>query len=301
MKCLKWIIVMAILVPLAGCVTHMRPSSTTVVLKDGAPDEDMDVTHLADAIPREELIRNAGNKTPYTVLGKTYHVNFNTQGFAQTGYASWYGKKFHGNKTSNGEIYDMFAMTAAHKTLAIPSYVRVTNLENGHTAVVRVNDRGPFHDGRIIDLSYAAAKKLGFHNKGTAKVHVEVVAPNTPAPVAQVASASSGTVAANPSTSTGPATSTAAAVAGAATPPPAAAPGTPMTYLQLGAFSKHESATALVNKISAATGARVQVRQEPARSLYKVVIGPILDNFELLNLRQKLADAQFPEPHLVEF
>ncbi|MCR6651627.1 MAG: septal ring lytic transglycosylase RlpA family protein [Cellvibrionaceae bacterium] len=289
MKCLKWIIVMAILVPLAGCVTHMRPSSTTVVLKDGAPDEDMDVTHLADAIPREELIRNAGNKTPYTVLGKTYHVNFNTQGFAQTGYASWYGKKFHGNKTSNGEIYDMFAMTAAHKTLAIPSYVRVTNLENGHTAVVRVNDRGPFHDGRIIDLSYAAAKKLGFHNKGTAKVHVEVVAPNTPAPV-QVASASAATAPVTPPPATG----------GAATLP-AAAPGTPMTYLQLGAFSKHESASALVNKISAATGARVQVRQEPARSLYKVVIGPILDNFELLNLRQKLADAQFPEPHLVEF
>lgn len=288
MKCLKWIIVMAILVPLAGCVTHMRPSSTTVVLKDGAPDEDMDVTHLADAIPREELIRNAGNKTPYTVLGKTYHVNFNTQGFAQTGYASWYGKKFHGNKTSNGEIYDMFAMTAAHKTLAIPSYVRVTNLENGHTAVVRVNDRGPFHDGRIIDLSYAAAKKLGFHNKGTAKVHVEVVAPNTPAPV-QVASASPATAPVTP-----PATGGAATL-------PAAAPGTPMTYLQLGAFSKHESATALVNKISAATGARVEVRQEPARSLYKVVIGPILDNFELLNLRQKLADAQFPEPHLVEF
>lgn len=289
MKCLKWIIVMAILVPLAGCVTHMRPSSTTVVLKDGAPDEDMDVTHLADAIPREELIRNAGNKTPYTVLGKTYHVNFNTQGFAQTGYASWYGKKFHGNKTSNGEIYDMFAMTAAHKTLAIPSYVRVTNLENGLTVVVRVNDRGPFHDGRVIDLSYAAAKKLGFHNKGTAKVHVEVVAPNTPAPV-QVASASSATAPVTLPPATG----------GAATLP-AAAPGTPMTYLQLGAFSKHESASALVNKISAATGARVQVRQEPARSLYKVVIGPILDNFELLNLRQKLADARFPEPHLVEF
>jgi rare lipoprotein A len=288
MRCLKWIAAVVVLAPLIGCVVNQRPSSTTVVLRDGAPDEDVDVTHLLDAVPRDELIRNAGNKTPYTVLGKTYHVNFNTRGFSETGYASWYGKKFHGNKTSNGEVYDMFAMTAAHKTLAIPSYVRVTNLENGSSAVVRVNDRGPFHDGRIIDLSYAAAKKLGFHNKGTAKVHIEVIAPDLPAPGTQVASAGS-----MPATATLPAGS-AAAIANAA-------PGTPMTYLQLGAFSKHETASALVDKASAATGAKVQVRPEPARNLYKVVIGPIMDNFELINLRQKLADAQLPEPHLVEF
>jgi rare lipoprotein A len=292
MKGLKWIMAVATLALLNGCVTHMRPSSTTVVIKDGGPDEDVDVTHLLDAVPREELIRNAGNKTPYTVLGKTYHVNFNNEGFAETGYASWYGKKFHGNKTSNGETYDMFAMTAAHKTLAIPAYVRVTNLENGLSAVVRVNDRGPFHDGRIIDLSYAAAKKLDFHNKGTAKVHIEVIAPTAPAPTTQLASVAPVSAAA------GAASAPAASVISTA---PVVVADTPMTYLQLGAFSKPESATALVDKAAAATGARVQVRQEPARSLYKVVIGPILDNFELLNLRQKLADAQFPEPHLVEF
>jgi rare lipoprotein A len=288
MRCLKWIAAVVVLAPLIGCVVNQRPSSTTVVLRDGAPDEDVDVTHLLDAVPRDELIRNAGNKTPYTVLGKTYHVNFNTRGFSETGYASWYGKKFHGNKTSNGEVYDMFAMTAAHKTLAIPSYVRVTNLENGSSAVVRVNDRGPFHDGRIIDLSYAAAKKLGFHNKGTAKVHIEVIAPDLPAPGTQVASA-------------GPMPTTVTPPAGSAATIASAAPGTPMTYLQLGAFSKHETANALVDKASAATGAKVQVRPEPARNLYKVVIGPIMDNFELINLRQKLADAQLPEPHLVEF
>jgi rare lipoprotein A len=288
MRCLKWILAIAVLLPLIGCVVNQRPSSTTVVLQDGAPDDDVDVTHLQDAVPRDELIRTAGNKSPYTVLGKTYHVNFNTRGFVETGYASWYGKKFHGNKTSNGEVYDMFAMTAAHKTLAIPSYVRVTNLENGLSAVVRVNDRGPFHDGRIIDLSYAAAKKLGFHSKGTAKVHIEVIAPDTPAPATQIATAGP-----MPAIVTTPPAGPAAASG--------AAPGTPMTYLQLGAFSKHETATALVDKASAATGAKVQVRPEPTRSLYKVVIGPIMDNFELVNLRQKLADAKLPEPHLVEF
>lgn len=293
MRCLKWILVIAVLLPLLGCVVNQRPSSTTVVLQDGAPENDVDVTHLQDAVPRDELIRTAGNKSPYTVLGKTYHVNFNTRGFAETGYASWYGKKFHGNKTSNGEVYDMFAMTAAHKTLAIPSYVRVTNLENGRSVVVRVNDRGPFHDGRVIDLSYAAAKKLGYHNKGTAKVHIEVIAPDMPAPATQIATAGP-----MPAIVTTPPASSAATVSAAGA---ASARDVPMTYLQLGAFSKHETATALVDKASAATGAKVQVRQEPARSLYKVVIGPIMDNFELVNLRQRLAEAKLPEPHLVEF
>lgn len=280
----RWLLVVLMPLLLWGCVSSVRPGSTTVILRDGAPDEDVDVSGLADAVPREELIRTAGNKTPYTVLGKTYHINFDTRGFNQTGYASWYGKKFHGNKTSNGETYDMYAMTAAHTTLAIPSYVRVTNLENGEKVVVRVNDRGPFHDGRIIDLSYAAAKKLGFHNKGTAKVKIEVVAPDVPTPSTQVASAAPVPVA------------TAAPIS----EPQAAADG-PMTYLQLGAFSKAESATALVTQVASTTGVPALVRPEPARSLYKVVIGPILDNIELLTLRQKLADAQFPEPHLVEF
>lgn len=290
LRSFRWILVMLVPFWLAGCVSSVRPGSSTIILSDGAPDVDVDVSHLADAVPREELIRTSGNKTPYTVLGKTYHVNFETRGFSQTGYASWYGKKFHGNKTSNGETYDMFAMTAAHKTLAIPSYVRVTNLENGKKVVVRVNDRGPFHAGRIIDLSYAAAKKLGFHHKGTAKVQIEVLAPERPAPAAQIAAA-----APMPAIVTTP-PATGATQAGAPVP----APGTPMTYLQLGAFSKPESANAMVKKVAAA-GVPAQVRTEPSRSLYKVVIGPILDNLELLTLRQKLADAKFPEPHLVEF
>lgn len=293
MMLLRWGIVALALLPLIGCVSVPRPSSTTVILKDGAPDEDMDVADLPDATPRHELVRVAGNKTPYTVLGKTYHVNFATKGFSQTGNASWYGKKFHGNKTSNGEIYDMYAMTAAHRTLAIPTYVRVTNLENNRTVVVRVNDRGPFHDGRIIDLSYAAAKKLGFHTKGTAKVRIEVVEPDV-SPAVQVAEISpqpaSKTVSANTGTANVPATN------------PAIPPDSLLrqTYLQLGAFSKPESATDLSNR-AAAAGMKAHVRSEPATSLYKVLVGPILDNFELLDLRKKLADASLPEAHLVEF
>lgn len=277
MKWLKVCGIVVLFVSLAGCMTHVKPSSSTVILKDGAPDHDVDVSNLADAIPRQELIRNAGNKTPYTVLGKTYHINFDTKGFSETGYASWYGKKFHGNKTSNGEVYDMYAMTAAHKTLAIPSYVRVTNLENQQVAIVRVNDRGPFHEGRIIDLSYAAAKKLGFHNKGVAQVKIEVLEPELPAaPTVAVAQTAGHSSSSHPLNSVSQA------------------------YLQLGAFSKMETANAFLQRVAAATGVSPQVRAEPARNLYKVLIGPIVDNFELLTLKQKLLEGQFPEPHLVE-
>ncbi|NRA41519.1 MAG: septal ring lytic transglycosylase RlpA family protein [Pseudomonadales bacterium] len=132
---------------------------------------------ISDAIPKDEPIRKAGNKSPYTVLGKTYTVMPSAKGYREEGGASWYGLKFHGHKTSNGEVYSIYAMTAAHKSLPIPSYVKVTNLENQKTAIVRVNDRGPFHPGRIIDLSYAAATKLDFIRSGTAKVLVEAIDP----------------------------------------------------------------------------------------------------------------------------
>ena len=144
---------------------------------DGPPPRDIDVSNLPDAVPKVEPIRKAGNKSPYTVLGKTYQVLPSSLGYRERGIASWYGNKFHGRKTSNGEIYSMYEMTAAHKSLPIPSYVKVTNLDNGRTVVVRVNDRGPFHGSRIIDLSYAAAKKLDYSNKGTANVEVVAIDP----------------------------------------------------------------------------------------------------------------------------
>jgi rare lipoprotein A len=146
-------------------------------IKDSAPGELPDV----DAIPEPEVVdvprSQYGNRSPYKVLGKSYKVRDSAKGYDETGLASFYGNKFHGRRTSNLEVYDMYAFTAAHKTLPLPSFARVTNLDNGKSVVVRVNDRGPFHDGRIIDLSYAAAVKLGIHSRGTGRVEVVGLSP----------------------------------------------------------------------------------------------------------------------------
>lgn len=130
-----------------------------------------------DAVPVAEPRSRYGNPDSYEVRGVTYHVLDSSEGYEAEGMASWYGEAFQGRRTSSGEPYDMYAMTAAHRTLPIPTYVEVTNLENGRTAVVRINDRGPFHDGRIIDLSYAAARKLGVVGPGTARVRVRALEP----------------------------------------------------------------------------------------------------------------------------
>lgn len=142
-------------------------------IRDSAPDDPL---HDVDRIPEPEVVdaprSRYGNRSPYTVLGKSYRVRDSAEGYVEQGQASYYGNKFHGRRTSNLEVYDMYAMTAAHKTLPLPSFARVTNLDNGKSVVVRVNDRGPFHAGRVIDLSYAAAVKLGYRNQGTARVEV---------------------------------------------------------------------------------------------------------------------------------
>ncbi|MCS4533929.1 septal ring lytic transglycosylase RlpA family protein [Neisseria sp. CSL10203-ORH2] len=130
----------------------------------------------ADAIVKVEKLNRAANMS-YKVAGKRYTPRKKVSSFSQVGRASWYGKKFHGRKTSSGERYDMNEMTAAHKTLPIPSYARVTNLQNGKSVVVRINDRGPFHGKRIVDVSKAAAKRLGFMHTGTAKVRIEQIVP----------------------------------------------------------------------------------------------------------------------------
>ena len=143
-------------------------------IQDGA-GELVDTRLIANAVPKMEPVTRAGNSNPYTVLGETYHLLPTARGYKRVGTASWYGSKFHGRKTANGEVYDMYAMTAAHRTLPIPAYARVTNLANQRVIVVRINDRGPFHASRIIDLSYAAALKLGFADHGTAEVEIEVI------------------------------------------------------------------------------------------------------------------------------
>jgi len=144
-------------------------------VRDSAPKHALDISNIPEPVPRAEPAARYGNRSPYTVLGKRYQVLERADGYLERGMASWYGQKFHGRHTSSREIYDMCSFSAAHKTLPLPSYVRVTNLDNGRSAVVRVNDRGPFHPGRIIDLSYAAAVKLGVDRTGTARVEVQAI------------------------------------------------------------------------------------------------------------------------------
>jgi rare lipoprotein A len=161
-----------------------QPSAKGGYYKDDGPDEKppANLASIPDAVPRTEPLHRYANR-PYTVFGKAYSPVASRQPYKERGMASWYGKKFHGQKTSSGEAYDMYAMSAAHKTLPIPSYARVTNVKNGRSVVVRVNDRGPFHSDRIIDLSYAAAYKLGYIGAGSAMVEVESVEPGEAAAV----------------------------------------------------------------------------------------------------------------------
>ena len=168
---------------LTGCV-YQSPGSS--VPKDAAPRLSDDLISRLERIPdpqvQDEPRSKRGNGPVYTVLGKSYRVMDSARGFHQEGIASWYGTKFHGRDTSSGEPFDIYKLTAAHRHLPLPTYVKVTNLSNGKSTVVKVNDRGPFHSDRIIDLSYAAAVKLGFHNQGTSRVRIEVLEPERVAP-----------------------------------------------------------------------------------------------------------------------
>ena len=157
---------------------------------DTVPDEIPDVDLIPEPEVRDEPRARTGNRD-YAVLGQKYRVLDDHEGYAEEGGASYYGKKFHGRRTSSGEVYDMYAFSAAHKSLPLPSFARVTNLDNGKSVVVRVNDRGPFHKGRIIDLSYAAAVKLGYRERGTARVRVEALSPDAVATAAAAPAAPS--------------------------------------------------------------------------------------------------------------
>jgi len=167
---------------LSACGAQGPSSPVPKPQQDAAPQHDPDVISRLQRIPDPQVTTEQpgkrGNGPVYSVWGKSYRVMDSAHGFTQQGTASWYGTKFHGRETSSGEVFDIYKLTAAHKHLPLPSYVRVTNLNNGKQTVVRVNDRGPFHGDRIIDLSYAAAVKLGFHDKGTSPVRIEVLSPD---------------------------------------------------------------------------------------------------------------------------
>jgi rare lipoprotein A len=191
------LVAVAAALAVSGCATFpeskapsppLSPPATSpakgAYYKDDGPGENPppNLAAIPDAVPRAEPLHRFANR-PYQVFGKDYIPVANAASFRQTGIASWYGRRFHGAPTSSGEPYDMYAMTAAHPTLPIPSYARVTNMANGRSVVVRINDRGPFHSDRIIDLSYAAAWKLGYAEAGSTRVEVESVSPGTTAPV----------------------------------------------------------------------------------------------------------------------
>ncbi|HKJ95504.1 MAG TPA: septal ring lytic transglycosylase RlpA family protein [Gammaproteobacteria bacterium] len=221
---------------------------------------------IPNAKPRAEPRSASGNPASYEVNGRRYHVRDSARGFVQRGIASWYGSKFHGKRTSSGEPYNMYAMTAAHKTLPLPTYVSVTNLDNGRRVVVKVNDRGPFARNRIIDLSYAAAAKLHMIGHGTAPVEIRAITPGQ----------GGGTEAkAEPMPDANP---TPAARTAPATEHPTSR--TVDYYVQVGAFSKRDNAYRMAGRVEAAKlDARVHVRKGPSDlgTVYRVQVGPLSD------------------------
>jgi rare lipoprotein A len=234
-------IAVLVLVLIAGCSSAPQRGGSGGFYKDDGPGDKPppNLDAIADAVPRSEPLHRFANR-PYQALGKQYTPLTSVQPYRERGVASWYGRRYHGQKTSTGETYDMYAMSAAHPTLALPSYARVTSEANGRSVVVRVNDRGPFLHGRVIDLSYAAAHRLGIVQAGRGEVVVEAVVPG-------------------------------AAISEAATPV-AAAPASGV-YVQLGAFSSRENAEVLRERVSRDfSGEQMQVVQSGA--MWRVHLGP---------------------------
>ncbi|KAA0019359.1 septal ring lytic transglycosylase RlpA family protein [Salinicola corii] len=174
---LPMIVLVSILAGCAGGGGSQQGGGRYAMDQDAYPDSPEDVANVPDAVPRVEPRSRSGNRSTYSVWGKTYHVLDDPTGYSAEGRASWYGVKFQGYDTANGETYDMYKMSAAHRSLPLPTYARVTNLDNGRKVIVRVNDRGPFHSDRLIDLSYAAAARLGILKGGTGRVKVEAIDP----------------------------------------------------------------------------------------------------------------------------
>ncbi|KPK36562.1 MAG: hypothetical protein AMJ69_13210 [Gammaproteobacteria bacterium SG8_47] len=250
---------LALAVFAGGCST--TPPSDFIPGTDGPPDRHIDVSSIPDAKPRAEPLSRYGNPAFYEINGQRYYTMASNDGYRERGIASWYGKKFHGRRTSSGEIYDMFAMTAAHKTLPLPTYVEVTNLSNGASVVLRVNDRGPFHQNRIIDLSYAAARKLGVVATGTAMVEVRAINPSQGPATVQV---KHGTPAPEPAQSASNA------------PTPAEPPQAVAMYIQLGAFSSRMNAEQVQSELGD-TFPMLHISPSVGneQTLYRVRIGPL--------------------------
>jgi rare lipoprotein A len=246
-----------------------RYRSNADSIPDGPPP---DVSNLPEPVPKAEPHSLYGNKSPYTVLGRTYTVLPTARGYDERGIASFYGSKFHGYKTSNLEDYDMYKFTAASTVLPLPSYARVTNLQNGKSVIVRVNDRGPFHEDRVIDLSYAAAVKIGIWPKGTGLVEVQGIDPSAPADEE-------------------------------APPPPVVPPPsehTPGIYLQVGAFADPANAERVAEQLRSANFAPVQVVDATigGRLVHRVRVGPLADVDSADRVTTQIEQMGLPHPQV---
>ncbi len=261
-------------------VTSRAPAKGGGYYLDDGPGANVpaDLDAVADAVPRWEPL-NRGTARPYTVMGRGYTPMTELAPYRERGIATWYGRRYHGQRTSSGEVYDMYAMTGAHTTLPIPSYVRVTNLDNGRSVVVRINDRGPFLNGRLIDLSYVAAYKLDILRNGSATVEVEAVLPGDGSP----ASTSARAAPTRPAGSEREPPTASSAVAA-----PAAASGSGH-YLQLGAFSVQDNAQRFMERLQvdlADLGPRLSLAV--SNNLYRVHAGPYASRVEALQAAERM-------------
>ena len=249
------------------------------ISQDRAPTRIVDLSIIPEVIPQPINRTMAGNRSPYTVLGKSYQVLPTEEGYNESGVASWYGEKFHGHKTSNGEVFDMYQVSAAHKSLPIPSFLRVTNLDNNRSIVVRVNDRGPFHGDRLIDLSYAAALKLGYADRGTARVQLESI-------VASGAFRDRGV----------------SATTSAAGNENLRVSSSSSKYLQVGAFSELSTAQEVSTKVEEITSLPVFIRTvniSKSRTLHRVRVGPISDSGQIQRVSESVVAANLGSPYTV--
>lgn len=262
--------------------------------KDDGPGDEIpaNLDEIPDAQPRWEPLHKWANR-PYVVLGRQYVPHTSLRNFRQEGIGSWYGKKFHGQKTSIGETYDMFAMTAAHPTLAVPSYVRVTNPANGRSVVVRVNDRGPFHADRIIDLSYTAAHKLGYINNGSARVIVEAIIPGDSTGTTYAA------VTPPPRTSQDNDALNRRILQEERRTPPSGLPA-PGIYLQLGAFANLDNAENLRNHLARDMDWLTEpIRIHASGNIHRLHMGPYPNRAEAERMAQRIAAALGYSPTIV--
>jgi len=276
LKGLRWLTVgllLIILSYLAGCGSTSRYKLS----QDRGPEShNFDPHSVSEPAPRMEPRSRGGNKSPYQVWGKTYNVMQDASGYVAEGVASWYGKKFHGYKTSNGETYNMYDFSAAHRSLPLPTYARITNLDNGRQVVVRVNDRGPFHGDRLIDLSYAAAKKLGYLNKGTVRVRIEAYPFANALDTADRVESASPSIVFNPNT------------------------GDQGYFLQVGAFSREVTAIRTLNHVSTLLDARVFMSKgQVSAPMYRVRVGPFVQELEAKRFLEILQKAAYPDTLLI--